>query len=97
MLVLYNASIYAPKQPKATAIAIDHGRFVGLGSDADILSGFSHATFKVDLQGRSILPGLTDSHVHLHHLADSMTNVDCETETREECLERVQQAADQTP
>jgi len=97
MLVLYNASIYAPKQPKATAIAIDHGRFVALGSDADILSGFSHATFKVDLQGRTILPGLTDSHVHLHHLADSMTNVDCETETREECLERVQQAADQTP
>ena len=96
MQILYNANIYTPGRPNVTALAHDHGRFVSLGSDADILNGFSFAHVKTDLRGRTIWPGLTDSHLHLHHLADSMTMVDCETETLEECLLRIKFAAEQT-
>ncbi|MEA3327156.1 MAG: amidohydrolase [Chloroflexota bacterium] len=96
MQIFYNANIYAAKQPNATAFAINHGHFAALGSDTDILNGFSHAVLKVDLQNRTIWPGLTDSHLHLRHLADCANMVDCETETLKECLARVKKAADQT-
>ena len=36
-----------------------------------------------------ILPGLTDAHLHLKNYALSLQKIDCETETKEECLRRV--------
>jgi len=97
MQVLYNANIYTPKRHAVTAVVIDHGRFVALGSDADILNGFPEAESRSDLEGKTIWPGLTDSHLHLNHLADSMFSVDCETETLQECLDRIRETADTLP
>ncbi len=39
--------------------------------------------------GRVILPGLTDAHLHLKNYALSLKKIDCETDTKEECLRRV--------
>jgi predicted amidohydrolase YtcJ len=36
-----------------------------------------------------ILPGLTDAHLHLQHYALGLQKIDCETDTKEECLRRV--------
>ena len=97
MKILHNAQIFAPGYPRATALVIDQGRIAALGSDLDILSGFSEAGSVIDLAGRTIWPGLTDAHVHLRYLAASRTMVDCETLSLAECLSRVNSAVQQLP
>ncbi len=93
MQILYNANIHAPRHGDATALVIDRGQFVAFGTDTDILNGFSKTKLRFDLQGRTVWPGLTDSHLHLHHLADSLSIVDCEAQTLDECLCRIKKAA----
>ncbi len=52
-------------QPTASAVAIRDGKFVAVGSDAEVLALATSGTRKVDLQGRSALPGLFDNHTHV--------------------------------
>ena len=54
-----------PTNPTATAVAIADGRFVAVGSDADVMPLAGHATRVVDLGNRPVLPGLIDNHLHL--------------------------------
>jgi predicted amidohydrolase YtcJ len=48
------------------------------------------------MNGRVILPGITDSHIHLNYFAKSLTQVDCATNTKEDCLANVRQKVLQT-
>ena len=72
----------------ATAIAVDQGRIFAISSEADFSSLVSNSDF-LDVGGRAIIPGLTDSHIHLESYALSTHKIDCETPTRQECLKRV--------
>ncbi|WP_296650865.1 amidohydrolase family protein, partial [Paraburkholderia sp.] len=66
-LILYNGRFTTldRSNPGATAVAIADGRFVAVGSDADIVPLAGGATKRIDLGGRSVLPGLIDNHLHL--------------------------------
>jgi predicted amidohydrolase YtcJ len=97
MKIFHNANIYAPGLPKASAVVVSHGRFLALGSDQEILDAFSLHAKAIDLEGKTLWPGLTDAHVHLRLLAESMAMVDCETASPQECLARVKQASDKIP
>lgn len=70
MKILYNATIYTldEARPLASAIALDHDRIVTLGESDDLLSEFDGAEIQ-DMGGRTILPGLTDAHLHLQQYA----------------------------
>lgn len=46
------------------AMAIQGERILQVGSDADILKTKGAATLELDLQGKMVIPGLIDSHVH---------------------------------
>ena len=46
------------------AVAIKAGRFVAVGSDADIAPHIGPATRVVDLAGRMAMPGIHDMHMH---------------------------------
>jgi predicted amidohydrolase YtcJ len=46
------------------ALAIRGGRIVAVGSDADVKKLSGPATRTIDLQGRTVIPGLIDSHMH---------------------------------
>ena len=48
----------------AEAVAVKGERIVAVGRDADILRLKGSNTRVVDLQGKTVLPGLIDSHVH---------------------------------
>jgi predicted amidohydrolase YtcJ len=49
----------------AEAVAIKDGRIVAVGSDKEVLAAERGGPTKlVDLQGRTVLPGLVDAHVH---------------------------------
>jgi len=51
--------------PDATAVLIRDGVFQDVGRDEDILSHRRPGTEVVDLNGRTVIPGLYDSHIHL--------------------------------
>ena len=54
-----------PKQPSATAVAIEGDRFSRVGSDADVMAHRRPETLVIDLRGRTVIPGLNDSHLHV--------------------------------
>lgn len=92
--LLYNARIHTldSTHPSASAIAVGHGRILAVGQSDQLLAEFERAE-KQDMQGHTILPGLTDAHLHLEKYALSLQKVDCETPTLEECLRRVAERA----
>ncbi|WP_307335858.1 amidohydrolase [Pseudomonas lini] len=66
-LILYNGRLHTVdrKKPQASAVAIKDGRFVVVGSDAQAMALQGPGTQIVDLHGRTVIPGLNDSHLHL--------------------------------
>jgi predicted amidohydrolase YtcJ len=91
MKLLYNANIYTldENQPRSSALLIAGGRILAVG-EKDTLESLAHGKLeKQDMQGKTILPGLTDAHLHIQHYALSLAKIDCETKTKEECLRRV--------
>src|SRR5258705_13460469 len=66
-LILYNGRIHsvALQNPNLTAVAIKGGKFVDVGTDADIMKWAVNGTTKIDLKKKRVVPGLNDSHIHL--------------------------------
>ncbi|MBV8820063.1 MAG: amidohydrolase [Acidobacteriaceae bacterium] len=65
-LVVFNARVITvdPRQPSADAFAVSNGRFLAVGSNADIRNLIRQGTAKWDAQGSSIVPGFIDTHNH---------------------------------
>src|SRR5215213_7814062 len=97
MKLLYNAYIHTqdPSHPTESAIVIDRERIVAVGEANNLLPQYPNAE-KQNMEGRIILPGLTDAHLHLKNYALALQKVDCETDTKEECLRRVAERARNT-
>jgi predicted amidohydrolase YtcJ len=66
-LVVRNARVttFDPQRPSATAIAVADGVIVAIGDDASVMQHAGNSTRIVDAQGRRLIPGLNDSHIHL--------------------------------
>ena len=66
-LILFNGRFTTldRSNPTATAVAVSQGRFSAVGSDREVLSLAGPQTRRIDLGGRSALPGLIDNHLHL--------------------------------
>ena len=98
MLVIHNAKIHTnnPSQEFGTALVIDHGHILTVGTDDEILNSFTTSD-SFNARGHSLIPGLTDAHIHLENYALSMQKVDCETQTKSECLQRVASRTITTP
>jgi predicted amidohydrolase YtcJ len=65
--VLLNGEIYTmnASAPKAQAVAFREGKIVYVGTTDGARSLIGNGTKVVDLQGKMVLPGFHDSHVHL--------------------------------
>ncbi|PSM51427.1 metal-dependent hydrolase [Campylobacter blaseri] len=66
-IIFYNGNITTlnKSNPTAQAVAIKDGRFISVGKNEDVLRLADNSTRKVDLKGRSVLPGLFDNHTHI--------------------------------
>ncbi len=98
MKLLYNANIHTLDGllSHASAILIAGGRIIAVG-DRDKLESLAHGKVeKQDMGGRTILPGLTDAHIHIQHYALGLARVDCEAKTKAECLRRVAERVSHT-
>ena len=54
-----------PNLPRATAVAMRDGRFIGVGSDSDLETLIGPGTRIVELPGKTVLPGFIDAHIHV--------------------------------
>src|SRR3954451_16279895 len=74
-LLLINGRIWTvnPQQKEAEAVAIAANKIVAVGSTADILKLKGPGTATFDLDGRRVLPGLNDAHVHFFAGGSNLT------------------------
>ena len=96
-LVLYNGDIHTmdAATPRAQAVAIAGNRVLAVGSNAKVLSPQGE---EMDLRGRTVVPGFTDSHLHFMSYGLSLKQIDlAEVPTLEEALARVAARAQTTP
>src|SRR5262249_40356424 len=97
-LLLINGNVYTvnEKQPHAEAIAVKKDRivFVGLNDDAKNF----HVARVVDLAGKTVVPGLTDSHCHVFGIGKRELTLNLEaTNTLDDFLAKVKARVEQTP
>lgn len=66
-LILLNGKFHTvdKQNPIAEAVAIGGGKFIEVGSAADVMRLKQATTQVIDLGGRTVIPGLNDSHLHL--------------------------------
>ncbi len=96
-LILLNGNVYTvnKKQPQAEAVAVAHGRIVFVGNNTDVERWRGAKTRVLDLRGRTVLPGLTDSHCHIFGIGRRERTLNLEdTPTKEMFLARVKDAVD---
>ncbi len=65
-MILVNGKIITlnPQSLIAQAVAIEQGRVVAVGTNEQIRAYAGPATRVIDLRGRTVIPGLVDSHIH---------------------------------
>ncbi len=65
--ILTNGRIHTmnPDQPRATALAIAGEHILAVGDDATIDALAAPAARRIDLAGRTAVPGFNDAHIHL--------------------------------
>ena len=66
-LLIYNGRIATEddRRSMAQAAAIRDGRFVAVGTDQEVMAYRGAHTEVIDLNRRTVIPGLNDSHLHL--------------------------------
>src|SRR5688572_9827853 len=78
--IFYNGNILTQDQfyTTAQAVAVKHGRIAAVGKTSDVMNLANPRTQRIDLGGRTLIPGFNDAHVHVWkvgHLLTSMLDV----------------------
>lgn len=68
--LFYNASIITVNdaQPTAEALLVEDGKILAVGTLADVQALVDDTTEKIDLEGKTVLPGFIDGHGHIGNL-----------------------------
>ncbi len=98
-IILYNGNIVTMgSTPRAQAAAIIDGRFFAVGENKEIQALATGRTKKIDLGGKTVVPGFIDAHSHpgssgLQHLRE----VDCDLRSIKDIQQAIRQRATNTP
>ena len=76
-LVVTGGRVYTAdaRAPWASAVAIDRGRIAAVGADEEILEELPGAQ-RLDVDGRTIVPGFIDAHNHFLATGESLASID---------------------
>lgn len=61
----FNGKVFTGELPLVSAFAVENGRFIAVGSDAEVLKLKKDGDTAADLHGAFVCPGFNDSHMHL--------------------------------
>jgi predicted amidohydrolase YtcJ len=104
--LLVHGHIYTgnPKAPWAQALAISGTRIEAIGTDEEILARRETKTNVIDLQGRTVIPGISDSHTHmwlgamaLHGINLSTPQFSITPDNQDALIEKIKEYADSHP
>lgn len=85
-------------RPQASAMALRGERISAIGSDAEVASTIAEGTRVIDLRGRTVIPGLIDSHTHLELTSYSRHHwIDIRGQSRTDILATIARQAEVTP
>ena len=97
--IFVNGNIYTAneRQPHAEAIAVKKDRVAFVGSNADAEKLAREKTRVVDLGGKTVVPGLTDSHCHIFGIGEREMRLNLEgTNTLDDLLAKVKERVAQS-
>ena len=98
--ILFNGNIITlgEKRPRVAALAISYGKVVALGADDEIRRLANAETSIVNLGGKTVLPGLTDAHLHWEAQSQALRSVNVfEAPEKAIAVERVRERVGETP
>ncbi|MBS7617317.1 amidohydrolase family protein, partial [Candidatus Bathyarchaeota archaeon] len=77
-VVILNANVITlnSRQPKAEAIAIVDNRILAVGSNEEICGYISDRTRVIDADGKTVVPGFIDCHVHMTKFEQYLQTLD---------------------
>ncbi|MBZ5495349.1 MAG: amidohydrolase [Acidobacteriia bacterium] len=82
--------------PETEAFAVGNGKIVAVGKTGDMRRAFSDAE-QINLRGRTVMPGIIESHVHLFSLGKSFIELNVEgITTPDEVVQKVKDRAAQS-
>ena len=99
-LVIYNGTIYTmdAAQPVAEMVVVNDGRIVYVGGASHLDAWVGEHTRTLDLQGRTMTPGLIESHAHPLALGYAIQRLDLSSSPHYEAvIEKVQKAVALAP
>ncbi|MBI4301038.1 MAG: amidohydrolase [Chloroflexi bacterium] len=78
-LVLYQSNVITmdPQRPKGELVAVSGSKIVAVGNNSDMESLCTPSTEVIDLQGKTLIPGFNDAHMHFRAYAASLLSLDC--------------------
>jgi predicted amidohydrolase YtcJ len=76
-LIVKNANIYTVDSTfsQSESFAISNGEFLSIGSNQDIQSNYTSDNI-INVNGKTIIPGIIDAHCHFINYAELLLNVD---------------------
>jgi predicted amidohydrolase YtcJ len=75
-LVFYNGRVLTQTAPGvASAAAVRDGRIAAVGESADLLSASNGRAARIDLGGRTLIPGFNDAHAHIWKIGHLLTSM----------------------
>ena len=98
-LILHHGIIWTvdTKNPSAQAVAIKEGKFIAVGSNESVRKFRGPNTRVIDLQGKFVVPGFNDNHVHFASAASFLEFNIMRVSTQEEFVARVKEVVSRLP
>ncbi len=101
-LALFNGNVITmdQEQPRAEAVAVKGGKIIGVGRNSEIKQFCGPKTEKLDLKGKTLLPGFIDSHSHMMEHGSNLLGLDCSMDANKsinDILAKVKERAETLP
>jgi predicted amidohydrolase YtcJ len=74
-VLLYNGRVLTPDARAASAVAIRDGRVTEVGDSASLLRAATGRATRIDLAGRTLVPGFNDAHAHIWKIGHLLTSM----------------------
>jgi predicted amidohydrolase YtcJ len=99
-LAILNANVITlnAKQPRAEAIAAQHGKITAVGTNKKIHKYIGKKTKIIDANGKTVVPGFVDCHVHMTEFGFSLQSLDLkEVKSIKELQQKLRDYAKKNP
>lgn len=96
-IALYNAKVYVEREKFVEAVLVEDRKIKAIGTNEEILAT-TDIDEKIDCEGKTVIPGLNDSHMHIFNFGERMCQVkigDCES--IDEMIDRCKKYVEENP